>query len=134
LDTSKIIKTLSDDQVIIDDVLADLLTLLKAKGHVDSVNNLKKIIDRYNFNKVTPTDIEIIKSSKIFDTNYYLKTYPDIEKAGVDPVKHYCEFGFKEGRNPSSHFNTKNYISSKNLKTNQNPLVHYIKTINHDGA
>lgn len=134
MDTSRMIKTLSDDHVIIDDVLADLLNLLKAKGHIIPVENLQKLIDKYSFNKVTPTDIEIIKSSKMFDSNYYLKTYPDIEKAGVDPIKHYCEFGFKEGRNPSPNFNTKNYINSRKLQSYQNPLVHYIKEVNHDGA
>lgn len=35
-----------------------------------------------------------------FDSDFYLKTYSDIAKANVDPIKHYQEFGIKEGRLP----------------------------------
>ncbi|NQU40615.1 MAG: glycosyltransferase [Lentisphaerae bacterium] len=34
----------------------------------------------------------------VFDTNYYLDTYPDVAKAGVNPWRHYLENGSKEGR------------------------------------
>ena len=35
-----------------------------------------------------------------FSTSYYLKKYPDIEKAGVNPFVHYIEYGKQEGRSP----------------------------------
>lgn len=129
LDISKIINTLLDDNVIIDDVLEDLVTMLKGKGHSEAANNLNTLIVKHNFIKTTPSDRELISSSTLFDTAFYLNKYPDIARAGVDPIKHYCEFGYKEGRNPSSNFNTKAYISINKLKQNQNPLVHYIKSI-----
>jgi glycosyltransferase involved in cell wall biosynthesis len=33
-----------------------------------------------------------------FDQDWYLKEYPDVKKAGMDPLYHYLEFGFREGQ------------------------------------
>ncbi len=38
----------------------------------------------------------------IFDPAYYLNAYPDIAKAGVDPLHHYTQIGHREGRMPFS--------------------------------
>jgi hypothetical protein len=61
-----------------------------------------------------------------FDPEYYLRCYPDIEAAGVDPFEHYLRWGFSEGRNPSASFDTRFYLQrylggEKGL----NPLLHY---------
>src|SRR6185295_16163498 len=47
----------------------------------------------------------------------------------VDPVAHYLEFGFAEGRNPSSQFNTRWYLDAYADVANagMNPLLHYIQ-------
>ncbi|QPG06024.1 glycosyltransferase [Salinimonas marina] len=37
---------------------------------------------------------------KAFDPIWYLATYPDVEKAGIDPLSHFEKFGWKEGRWP----------------------------------
>lgn len=72
---------------------------------------------------------DLLLSSGFFDTDYYLRLYPDLQSAGVDPVVHYLEFGGAEGRNPSAEFDTSWY-----LKHNQdvrdariNPLLHYLR-------
>ena len=72
---------------------------------------------------------KIIKRSGLFDPEYYLKTYADIRKADVDPLKHFCKHGYKEGRNPSAIFDIKKYISKHpELKGSDiNPLIHYIE-------
>ncbi|MEX3901059.1 glycosyltransferase [Paraburkholderia sp. BR10954] len=36
-----------------------------------------------------------------FDRNFYLKTYPDVLQAGVDPLEHYLRYGRGEGRLPN---------------------------------
>jgi hypothetical protein len=36
-----------------------------------------------------------------FDPEFYLATYPDIARAGVDPFEHYVHQGIKEGRLPA---------------------------------
>jgi hypothetical protein len=62
-----------------------------------------------------------------FDAAYYLATYRDIAQARVDPFEHYVRYGFREGRNPSSGFDTKFYVQ-RYLKgdTSRNPLLHYL--------
>lgn len=36
--------------------------------------------------------------SKLFDVRFYLDRYGDVSKAGVNPVVHYVDFGWREGR------------------------------------
>ena len=70
----------------------------------------------------------IIKKSGLFDPEYYLRTYADVRKADIDPLKHFCKRGWKEGRNPSATFQLKQYIMQHPELQNSemNPLIHYI--------
>ena len=65
--------------------------------------------------------------SDFFDGKYYLKENPDVAKAKANPILHYLQFGWKEGRNPSTLFNTNYYISFRPdiVKADICPLVHY---------
>ena len=74
---------------------------------------------------------KIIKSSGLFCNKYYLFTYPDVRHKDFDPIMHYIKFGAKEGRNPSSNFDTNFYLENYQYvkKSNVNPLVYYI--LNH---
>ena len=75
------------------------------------------------------THLEIQKIKPFFDEDYYLTTYLDVKNANTDPLLHYYDIGWKEGRNPSPQFDT-NYYLSRNLdllQRNINPLVHYIQ-------
>jgi lipopolysaccharide biosynthesis protein len=71
---------------------------------------------------------KIIRKSKLFDSEYYLFTYPDVKKEDLDPVTHYVRSGAKEGKNPNANFNTIFYLEEypdvKNI--NINPFFHYI--------
>lgn len=42
-----------------------------------------------------------LRNSGIFDAEWYLRQYADVANAGVDPLRHYVEFGAKEGRVPN---------------------------------
>lgn len=44
-----------------------------------------------------------------FDANYYLSTYEDVKAAGVNPLNHYMQHGYKEGRRPNEVFSPKFY-------------------------
>lgn len=69
-----------------------------------------------------------------FDSKYYLETYGDVASAGVDPFEHFVFHGFKEGRNPSDHFDTKFYVQRYfKGKTEQNPLLHYLEHQHEEG-
>jgi len=71
----------------------------------------------------------LVKNSDLFDREYYLANYPDAVQAYTDPVWHFLEIGWKEGRNPSAEFITNLYIkANKDVEqTGINPLVHYLK-------
>lgn len=74
-------------------------------------------------------DIKLIAKLGLFDEEYYLKTNPDVKKAGIDPLKHFVKHGWKEGCNPSAEFDTNFYLSTYPdvAQAAVNPLVHYIK-------
>ncbi|WP_263217552.1 glycosyltransferase family protein [Pseudomonas atacamensis] len=47
----------------------------------------------------TPSAHELMCAALI-DKEFYLEIYPDIAAAGVDPLKHYIDAGYREGRCP----------------------------------
>ncbi len=75
------------------------------------------------------SDYNLIKKSNLFDTKYYLSENDDVKNAKMDPIKHYLQFGWKEGRNPSAEFNSNEYLNKRpDVKVSGIcPLVHYIK-------
>src|SRR5262249_40006211 len=46
-----------------------------------------------------------------FDSAWYLKTYPDVERSRTSPLVHYLETGNKEGRLPHPSFNRGLFIN-----------------------
>lgn len=72
---------------------------------------------------------KLIVASGLFDSDWYLASYPDVARAGINPVDHYLRYGVVEGRNPSPHFDTLWYLEKYPDITVEsiNPLVHYIK-------
>lgn len=67
--------------------------------------------------------------SELFDADYYLTTYPDVRAAGVNPLQHYLEQGWREGRDPSAGFSTKAYLEHyPDVRLRRiNPLIHYLR-------
>jgi glycosyltransferase involved in cell wall biosynthesis len=62
------------------------------------------------------------------DRAYYLLSNPDVAAANQDPVRHYANHGWKEGRNPSPSFDTRYYlVNNPDIAERQiNPLLHYV--------
>ena len=85
------------------------------------VADLKK-----NSKKVTSNE-EIAQVGTISSTRPY-RTYPDVANAGVNPLAHYEQFGWKEGRDPSAHFDTTGYLAANPdvAAAHVNPLDHYL--------
>lgn len=74
-------------------------------------------------------EVRLLAASPWFDSQWYIKQYPDVDAAGVDPVDHFVFFGWKERRNPSTYFHTDWYLTN-NPDVDQaelNPLVHFIE-------
>ncbi|TNC74991.1 glycosyltransferase [Rubellimicrobium roseum] len=71
-----------------------------------------------------------IRSSGLFDADWYCAQYPDVTSVGLDPLKHFLRFGALLRRDPSPHFETAFYLDSHPdvAASGVNPLVHYLQT------
>ena len=56
-------------------------------------------------------------------------TYGDVAAANMDPLAHYHEFGWKEGRDPSASFHTNAYeAANPDVGAAQmDPMLHYLQ-------
>jgi hypothetical protein len=71
----------------------------------------------------------LIARSGVFDRHWYLSRYPDVARAGYDPVFHYIDYGAAEERDPSPLFDTAWYLAENPdvRRESINPLVHYLR-------
>ena len=62
-----------------------------------------------------------------FDAAWYLARNPDVAAAGADPLRHYADHGWKEGRDPNTYFGTAWYLKQNPdvAAARVNPLQHY---------
>lgn len=63
----------------------------------------------HSVNKTQKEQINVIASSKAFDSGWYLEKYPDVLSAQMDPVSHYVLYGENENRFPNSWFDVSAY-------------------------
>ena len=71
----------------------------------------------------------LLRKSSLFDAQWYLARYPDVSSSGMDPLRHYLEFGWREGRDPGPRFSTKGYLKANKdvAARGVNPLLHYLE-------
>jgi hypothetical protein len=68
-----------------------------------------------------------IKRSGLFDAAFYLERYPDVRKAGIDPLRHYLRHGAAEGRKPHPLFEPDYYLARcPEARGSGNPLVYFL--------
>lgn len=74
-------------------------------------------------------EARMIAASSLFDREWYLRTYPDVGEAGLDPLDHYMAWGWREGRDPGPEFATSAYLAANAdvRRSGVNPLLHYIE-------
>jgi GT2 family glycosyltransferase/glycosyltransferase involved in cell wall biosynthesis len=63
----------------------------------------------------------------LFDPDFYRTTYFDVRNAGADAFEHFMRHGWREGRLPSSDFNTLYYRDRHLGGAAANPLSHYVR-------
>lgn len=75
----------------------------------------------------TPDRINYVLALAI-DADFYKQTNPGLGLADVDPVLHYGEAGWLEGRDPAPWFSTRDYLARNPdvAEAGVNPLVHYL--------
>src|SRR6266567_2615852 len=71
----------------------------------------------------------------VFDAYEYLLRNPDVAATGVDPLDHYLQTGWRQGRNPNPFFQTRWYLLTylDVMGSGVNPLVHYVDFGETDG-
>lgn len=71
---------------------------------------------------------ELVAASPLFDSVWYLQTYPDVVLLGQDPLQHYLTLGWRLGRSPSAAFNASLYLQLHKdvAAAGINPLLHYL--------
>jgi len=76
--------------------------------------------------------LALLKSSGLFDVEYYVSRYADLISAGIDPAVHYLLHGGTEGRDPHPLFSSSYYLAQcpELVASGDNPLVHYL-TVGH---
>jgi hypothetical protein len=74
-------------------------------------------------------------AAKHFDSVFYRTTNPDIAAAGIDPLDHFLQHGYREGRNPNAGFDVAYYLAANPdvAENGINPLVHYILSGEREG-
>jgi hypothetical protein len=77
----------------------------------------------------------LIRSSLMFDAEWYLRTYPDVAKAAVDPLIHFVTTGWRERRDPGPEFSTSGYLKTNPdvAEAGVNPLLHFLEFGNFEG-
>lgn len=75
-------------------------------------------------------DYLLIHQSGLFDSDFYLYTYSDVRERKINPIWHFIQFGWREGRNPSLYFDTKYYLTNNEdvQQAGINPLSHWLLT------
>jgi hypothetical protein len=65
----------------------------------------------------------------LFDPAFYLRKYPDVAAAGVNPLCHYLKYGAAELRQPHPLFDPGFYLDRNPdiRRAGVNPLVHYVR-------
>jgi serralysin len=75
-------------------------------------------------------DITLLQGPDGVDADWYRATYHDIRQGNMDPVRHYSDTGWREGRDPNSRFSTMDYLEANPdvADAKINPLVHFLRS------
>jgi len=74
-------------------------------------------------------DLLTVMRSGLFLPKWFLELNPDIAAAGIDPVTHYCRYGWQEKRFPNPYFDPAWYLERNPdvRESRSEPLLHYIE-------
>ncbi len=65
----------------------------------------------------------------LFDEDFYLSQNPDVQAAGKDPIEHYVQHGWREGRRPNAIFDPTWYVSryADVAALDRDPFHHFVE-------
>ncbi|MCB1500206.1 MAG: glycosyltransferase family 2 protein [Bauldia sp.] len=92
-----------------------------------AIRSVLRLLSRLGLDTALHRDIEVVQSSGLFDTEWYVAEFGLLGRTFVDPIVHYLLRGARRGRNPHPLFDTSFYAErlSPNNRRHHNPLVHY---------
>jgi hypothetical protein len=63
-----------------------------------------------------------------FNEDFYLTINPDVFAAGVDPLTHFLQNGWREGRDPNAYFSVRGYLDANVdvAEAGINPFFHFL--------
>jgi hypothetical protein len=73
--------------------------------------------------------LQLVQNSGLFDREWYLRAYPDVARARIDPLQHYMDSGWSEGRDPGPDFAASSYLKANPdvAAAGANPLLHFLE-------
>jgi GT2 family glycosyltransferase/glycosyltransferase involved in cell wall biosynthesis len=91
--------------------------------------NLLEPVRRFSASAATWSNRRLIERSGLFDRDWYVANYPEIDASASDPLLDYLQRGAAEGRNPSPLFLGGWYLEQYPdvRATGMNPLVHFLR-------
>jgi len=77
----------------------------------------------------------LLRGEGLFDANFYALHSADVLASGGDLLRHYCEFGWREQRQPNFYFDCRWYAATNPevAQLSVNPLAHYLLVGEPDG-
>ena len=93
----------------------------------------RRLLTRLQQDLPTPDEaeqLELLRSSPLFDAGWYLRSYQDVVRSGDEPGLHFLRHATNPFRSPSEDFETALYVEEhpEVLELGVNPLVHYLMT------
>lgn len=81
-------------------------------------------------------ELELVRSSALFDAAWYLRNHVDVARRGEDPSVHFLRHWDHPLRRPSEDFDIAQYVlDHPEVVTDRiNPLVHFLGSPQSDGA
>ncbi|NKC30587.1 glycosyltransferase family 4 protein [Falsiroseomonas selenitidurans] len=75
-----------------------------------------------------PEDPSMAAMAAHFDADFYLAANGDVAASGIDPLRHFAETGWTEGRDPAPWFSTGYYLQTNEDVAGQgiNPFLHFL--------
>lgn len=94
---------------------------------MNPVHRLRTLTGRVMRRLFAP-DLMTSRISAVLDAPFYLANNPDVAQAGVIPLSHYMEYGWKEFRDPSPWFDVRWYLRTYPdvAAAGVEPLRHYL--------
>lgn len=82
-----------------------------------------------------PHVTELALVATALDPDFYLAVNADVAASGVNPVAHYVQMGWREGRDPAPWFCTESYLASNPdiAAAELNPFAHYLQSGAYEG-